>query len=320
MTCRERFRCNVDCKNDGANCIAERLFKETADAMVAGGYREAGYQYVNIDDCWMAHDSVAGNVTANKTRFPSGMKSLSEYMHQRHLKMGIYTAISEYTCAYSDNQPIHTLGGPGLGCGKRQLEADGCASMRRNIENLVSFGIDHLKVDGCWRSNESDLYVPYVNRSYTIASQALMEATNATGRPVVYHPSGWSEIPPYQFEQLVEHANQWRHWRDICDDGECWAGSGGVSKIIEYWAADPRTICKLKGYDPAPMCESGNVQDLENYRRRFLNAARPGAYNDPGEIHTVARMPVAAIPLLGETDNLRHLCMRLMCNGGLCLR
>ena len=88
----------------------------------------------------------------------------------------------------------------------------------------------------------------------------------------------------YQFEELVEHANQWRHWRDICDDGECWAGSGGVSKIIEYWAADPLTICKLKGYDPAPMCESGKAQDLVNYRRRFLNAARPGAYNDPGEM------------------------------------
>ena len=164
----ERFRGNVDCVADGGNCIAERLFKETADAMVAGGYREAGYNYVNIvrlpplpqactrptrlwcpfwqppdflgvraqDDCWMAHDSVAGNVTANKTRFPSGMKALAGYMHNLNMRMGIYTAISEYTCAYSDNRPIHTLGGPGLGCGRKQLAADGCASMRRNIANL----------------------------------------------------------------------------------------------------------------------------------------------------------------------------------------
>jgi hypothetical protein len=172
-TRRERFRCNVNCAEDGANCIAERLFMETADSMVANGYRKAGYNYVNIDDCvswpvpcsaqtdcipsgtesphvarvqWMAHDSVAGNVTANKTRFPAGMKALATYMHTLDMRMGIYTAISEYTCAYSDNRPIHTLGGPGLGCGRKQLEADGCASMRRNIANLVSFGIDHLKV------------------------------------------------------------------------------------------------------------------------------------------------------------------------------
>ena len=86
--------------------------------------------------------------------------------------------------------------------------------MRRNIANLVSFDIDHLKVDGCWRRNETNEYKPYVNQSYTIASQALLEASNESGRPVVYHPSGWSEIPPYQFESLV--AKGLSSWTFIC--------------------------------------------------------------------------------------------------------
>jgi hypothetical protein len=53
-----------------------------------------------------------------------------------------------------------------------------------------------VQVDGCWRPNEEGDYKPYVNRSYTIASEALLEASRASGRPVVYHPSGWSELPP----------------------------------------------------------------------------------------------------------------------------
>ena len=50
------YRCNVDCTNDPNNCISEKLFKEMADHLVNDGYQAAGYEYVNIDDCWLAHN------------------------------------------------------------------------------------------------------------------------------------------------------------------------------------------------------------------------------------------------------------------------
>jgi len=71
----ERFHCNID----------ERLIRETADAMVASGMRDAGYQYVNIDDCWEAAARDAnGNLQADSARFPSGLAALASYVHARN--------------------------------------------------------------------------------------------------------------------------------------------------------------------------------------------------------------------------------------------
>ena len=49
----ERFRCNTDCDNDPEFCIGENLFKQMADMMVLGGYKDAGYDTIIIDDCWL---------------------------------------------------------------------------------------------------------------------------------------------------------------------------------------------------------------------------------------------------------------------------
>ena len=51
----ERFRCNTDCDHDPEFCIGENLFRQMADMMVTGGYREVGYDTVIIDDCWLHH-------------------------------------------------------------------------------------------------------------------------------------------------------------------------------------------------------------------------------------------------------------------------
>ncbi|KAH7968534.1 hypothetical protein HPB52_009546 [Rhipicephalus sanguineus] len=77
----ERFLCNVDCADDPENCVSERLFKEMANAFVSQGYRTVGYQYVNIDDCWMAKQRDAyGRLQANGTRFPNGIKHLADFV------------------------------------------------------------------------------------------------------------------------------------------------------------------------------------------------------------------------------------------------
>ena len=47
----QRYRCNMNCTADPDNCFSEKLIKKTIDAMAAGGYKEAGYEYVNLDDC-----------------------------------------------------------------------------------------------------------------------------------------------------------------------------------------------------------------------------------------------------------------------------
>ena len=79
--------------------IDETLIKRTADAIVSSGLRDAGYVYVNLDDCWHGERDAAGNIQPDPQRFPSGMKALGDYLHERGLKFGIYSDAGAMTCA-----------------------------------------------------------------------------------------------------------------------------------------------------------------------------------------------------------------------------
>src|SRR6185295_12305836 len=83
-----KFACNVN----------EAIVRRVADAIVASGMRDAGYQYVVIDDCWHGPRDVEGNITADRERFPSGMRALADYIHGQGLKFGIYSDAGRTTC------------------------------------------------------------------------------------------------------------------------------------------------------------------------------------------------------------------------------
>lgn len=71
----ERYRCHISCNNSvDADCFNERLIIDTADAMVELGYKDAGYTYVALDDCWQAPKRVNGHLVADPNRFPRGIK------------------------------------------------------------------------------------------------------------------------------------------------------------------------------------------------------------------------------------------------------
>ncbi|KAL3265709.1 hypothetical protein HHI36_009912 [Cryptolaemus montrouzieri] len=77
----ERFRCNTDCKNDPDNCISENLFRTMADILVTEGYADLGYNYINVDDCWLEKErNRFGQLVPDRHRFPRGMKSLADYI------------------------------------------------------------------------------------------------------------------------------------------------------------------------------------------------------------------------------------------------
>jgi len=84
-----KFGCNV----------SEDLIKSMADGMVASGMKDAGYEYVVIDDCWQVSRDADGNIVPYTERFPSGIKALADYIHSKGLKFGIYSDAGEKTCA-----------------------------------------------------------------------------------------------------------------------------------------------------------------------------------------------------------------------------
>eukprot|EP00795_Rhopilema_esculentum_P006422 gene6422-11864_t len=210
----ERFRCNIDCKN-------EKLFKDMADRMAADGYKDAGYTYINIDDCWPEKSRDAKrNLVADRERFPSGIKSLADYIHSKGLKIGIYTDFGTKTCG----------GYPGS-----------IFDMQRDAEAFASWGIDMLKVDGCYASLDQ------MAEGYAAFGFYL----NNTNRPILYScswPAYTSGHIKTDYELIAKYCNIWRNYDDIQDSWK------SVFNIMNHY---------------------GKIQDT------LIPAAGPGHFNDP---------------------------------------
>ncbi|HWI59043.1 MAG TPA: NPCBM/NEW2 domain-containing protein, partial [Bacillota bacterium] len=112
------------------NCFAcdvnEANVRAAADAMVASGLTQHGWNYINIDDCWEAGRDAEGRILSNQ-KFPD-MKALTDYVHSKGLKIGLYSSPGPKTCASHEGSYKH-----------EELDA------RRYAE----WGFDYLKYDWC---------------------------------------------------------------------------------------------------------------------------------------------------------------------------
>jgi alpha-galactosidase len=168
------FHCNV----------SDSLIRQTADAMVASGMRDAGYQYVIIDDCWQVSRDSKGTIAADSARFPRGIKPLADYVHSKGLKFGIYTDAGTKTCQ----------GRPGT-YGYEDEDA----------RTYASWGVDYVKEDWC---NANGLKADV---RYAIFRKAL----DKTGRPIVLSICEWGSNQPWDWAPEV--GNLWRTTDDIED-------------------------------------------------------------------------------------------------------
>ncbi|XP_030065529.1 alpha-galactosidase A [Microcaecilia unicolor] len=200
----ERFLCNTNCDSDPHNCISEQLFMQMADLMVSEGWKNVGYQYVCIDDCWLAATRDAQNrLQPDMKRFPSGIKKLADYVHSKGLKLGIYQDVGKKTCA----------GFPGS-FGFYELDA----------QTFADWGIDLLKFDGCNYGTLNLLAEGYRNMSL---------ALNKTGRSIVYScewPFYMKFFKQPNYTEIREYCNHWRNFDDIYD-------SWNSLKTILDWTA-----------------------------------------------------------------------------------
>jgi alpha-galactosidase len=170
--------------------VNEKLIKETADFFVSSGLREAGYQYVNIDDCWSLKErGKDGKLVPDPEKFPSGIHGVADYVHGRGLKLGIYGDAGTKTCG----------GYPGS-LGKEKLDA----------QTWADWGVDYVKYDNCY--NQSDGSQADFVRRYT----AMREAIDATSRPIVYSICEWGQSKPWEWAPKV--GNLWRTTGDISDN------------------------------------------------------------------------------------------------------
>ena len=132
----QRYRCSEE--------FNETLIRDTADALVSEGYKDAGYEYVCLDDCWQGRRDKDGHLAANPEKFPSGIKALAAYVHSkvhfplppsraRVVCMGIVLGVQceyEFVCA-------HSLASPHLLPALAQLKGPQARPLHRSWQNLL---------------------------------------------------------------------------------------------------------------------------------------------------------------------------------------
>ncbi|MGI4804745.1 MAG: glycoside hydrolase family 27 protein [Janthinobacterium lividum] len=225
-----KFACNVD----------ENLIKQTADAMVSSGMKAAGYEYINIDDCWHGDRDSLGFIHPDPKRFPSGMKALADYIHSKGLKMGIYSDAGSQTCG----------GRPG----SRGYEF-------QDAMTYAKWGVDYLKYDWC---NTEGLHG---EGAYKTIAAALKKA----GRPMVLSICEWGTDKPWIWGPQV--GELWRTTGDIFGCFDCIKDNGswhanGVMKILDMQKGLRQYAGPGHWNDP-DMLEVGNGMTVNEDRAHF---------------------------------------------------
>ena len=225
-----KFACNVN----------EGVVRAAADAMDTTGMKDAGYQYIVIDDCWQGTRDSLGFIHPDPTRFPSGIKALADYVHSKGLKFGIYSCAGNQTC-----------GGRPAGRGHEYQDAI----------MYAQWGIDYLKYDWC---NTDGLNAV---GSYTTMRDALYAAS----RPIVFSLCEWGNNEPWKWAGSVGHL--WRTTGDItaCFDCELkhdtWS-QWGVMKIVEMQKGFRQYAGPGHWNDP-DMLEVGNGMSMSEDRAHY---------------------------------------------------
>ncbi len=188
--------------------ISEQLIKETADAMVESGLRDAGYKYVFIDDLWQGGRDCHNNIIPDPKKFPNGIKPLADYVHSKGLKLGIYSDAAQLTC-----------GGWTASYGFEEQDA----------RTFALWGIDYLKYDYC--------NAPEDSATARLRYKTMADALSKSGRDIVLGVCEWGQR---NCEEWCEQVGG-QLWRTSYDVRDMWKdivkqGGMGILDIINITA------------------------------------------------------------------------------------
>lgn len=224
------FGCSVD----------EIMIREMADAMVSSGMRDAGYVYINIDDCWHGQRDEKGFIHPDKKSFPSGMKALADYVHEKGLKLGIYSDAGNTTCAGRPGSRGHEY---------------------QDAITYASWGIDYVKYDWCDTKD--------INPQSAYAT--MRDALHNAGRPILFSICEWGDNKPWEWAKDVGHS--WRTTGDIYPCWNCEHNHGSWSSLGVLPILDKQIgLRKYAGpghWNDMDMMEVGNGMTEEEDRAHF---------------------------------------------------
>ncbi|KAJ5833462.1 Alpha-galactosidase/alpha-n-acetylgalactosaminidase [Penicillium riverlandense] len=165
------------------------VIMDTARQIAKYGFKDIGYEYIILDDCWSDGRNATGYLQPNMTKFPDGIKGLADQIHDLGMKIGIYSSAGTLTCA---------------------RYAGSLGYEDKDAAVWAEWGIDYLKYDNCFNEGQEGTEKLSFDR-YNAMSMAL----NKTGRPILYSMCNWGVDGPWLFGPTI--ANSWRIAGDLID-------------------------------------------------------------------------------------------------------
>ena len=170
--------------------INDKLIREAADACVSEGLKDAGYEYVVIDDCWSEKQrDKNGKLVPDHWKFPDGIKPVADYVHSKGLKFGMYSCAGTHTCG----------GHPG----SFEHEFD-------DADTFAEWGVDYLKYDYCYKPDHIPGEVLYKRMSMALRN---------CGRDIMFSACNWGNDNVYKWIR-ESGAHLFRSTGDIQDNWE----------------------------------------------------------------------------------------------------
>lgn len=200
--------------------INETLILQTMDALVETGFRDAGYVYVNLDDCWqLSRDPVTKQIVPDAAAFPRGIKYLADEAHARGLLLGLYSDAGTMTCQRRPGSLNY-----------EDIDA----------QTYAAWGVDYLKYDNCYHDS---------SKKYRERYEAMRDALNRTGRPIFYSICEWG----------IDHVEEWgpdtgNSWRTTLDISDRWLSMRTIIEENDKWAKYARP----GAWNDPDMLEVGN--------------------------------------------------------------
>jgi len=142
--------------------INEKLICDVADLFVSEGYKDAGYEYIVIDDCWsLKQRDENGDLVADPEKFPNGMKAVADYIHSKGLKFGMYSCVGTNTCAGYPGSFEHEM---------------------QDAKKFAEWEVDYLKYDFCFKPRNIDGELLY---------RRMGIALKNCGRDILFSACNW---------------------------------------------------------------------------------------------------------------------------------
>lgn len=195
--------------------IHENDIKTLADAMVETGLRDLGYNYIFIDDGWQGGRDNKNNIIADPAKFPSGMKSLVDYVHTKGMKIGIYSDAAPLTC-----------GGYTASLNFEEQDA----------KTFAAWGFDYLKYDYCGAPADWQTAISRYER--------MAKALQNSGRDIAFGICEWGDRSPWLWARKAG-GHLWRTTADVRDKWKSHAPAGSAPHELHGYGAGILDILEI---------------------------------------------------------------------------